>query len=455
MNTIIIIEHEAQELETLVSLFKQWNKEVTFLTAMKVRSAITIASRRHIDLVVCDLAGPRGCSLEDLSLFTRSFPSIPCIALTGDGGVAPAEIMKRGASHCFVKPLKTMQFLDKAEKLLNAGSSGTVKGIPIYSFLQMLETEEKTCTLQVSGQDGTGQLFIQDGRLIGAETNSFSGEEAARLILSWQESSLEIRFFNGQRRRQINKPLISIIMEAFQLKKARDKKKKEAGDGSPHQVPLKHISTMGKRIPLAIGSRIKLEFPHVNSLFEGVMVGMVPEKCLIVTNPRPYADMESLIGGEQRVIVKYVHEGRIWMFKSLLANVIESPAQLLFFEYPGVIHYHELRESKRTAIYIPSTVQFDQQKEFYGALVDLSMAGCLCLIKHKNETPAPRLDINTPVVLRCLLPGIKEEQELCGRVKNIQGDDSETKVGISFENLQPHLSDTIGRYLYSIESLTG
>jgi hypothetical protein len=62
--------------------------------------------------------------------------------------------------------------------------------------------------------------------------------------------------------------------------------------------------------------------------------------------------------------------------------------------------------------------------------------------------------MNTSVLLRCLLPGIKEEQQINGRVKNMQIDPAEIRIGIEFENLQPHLADTIGQYLYSIESFS-
>jgi len=133
--------------------------------------------------------------------------------------------------------------------------------------------------------------------------------------------------------------------------------------------------------------------------------------------------------------------------------MVESPSQLLFFEYPGVIHYHELRKTKRTSIFIPSTFHLDEQPEIYGTLIDLSMMGGLCRIKHKSDTPLPQIDINTSILLRCLLPGVREEQQISGKVRNMQIEPKETRIGIEFVNLQPHLADTIGQYLYSIESM--
>jgi CheY-like chemotaxis protein/c-di-GMP-binding flagellar brake protein YcgR len=453
MKTVVIIENEAVELGALVSLFTRWRKEITLLSAENEQAAIDIMSRQQVDLVVCDLGRPGGSTLDDFSLLTHTFPYIPCIALSKRERFIPEEALRRGASHCLEKPLDTSRLLVHAGELLDAATSGKIKGIPIHSFLQMLETEEKTCTLQVKRENDTGLLYIKNGVLISAETEKFTGEAAAHLILSWQDEVVRILFFNGQRKRQINKPLISIIMEAFSLS-GNGNRPHHGILNAKHQLPLKHLSTLGRRIPLEIGSQIKLEFPHLDALFESEMVGMLQENCLIVTNPQPFSDLDELVGSEQRVIIKYVHRGRVWMFKAQLLHTVESPSQLLFFEYPGVIHYHELRKAKRTSIFIPSTFHIKEEPELYGTLIDLSMTGSLCQIKHKGSKPLPRIDINSAILLRCLLPGIKEEQQIDGRVRNIQIDPAETRVGIEFENLQPHLADTIGRYLYSIENFS-
>jgi CheY-like chemotaxis protein/c-di-GMP-binding flagellar brake protein YcgR len=455
MKTVVIIENEAVELEAMVSLFEQWQQEINILTAKEEKAAINIMSQHHVDLVVCDLALPKDDTLEGFSLLTHTFPYIPCIALSADRGTTPAEAMRRGASRCLEKPIVAAELLQYAADLLDTDTSGTVKGIPIHSFLQMLESEEKTCTLQVNHTDDTGLLYIQNGLLIGAETKNHVGEEAAHLILSWQETVVQLRYFNGQRKRQINKPLLSLIIEAFRLRSIKEKEQKKTDvSAMDHQLPLKHLSTMGKRIPLEIGSRVKLEFPDINTRFESVMVGMLQDHYLILTNPQPLADMTEQVSLEQRVIIKYVHKGRVWMFKALLLKTIEAPYQLLFFEYPVVIHYHELRESKRSSIFVPCTFHMAEEPELYGTLLDLSMTGALCQIRHKADLPQPQIDITGGIMLRCLLPGIKEEQQIGGIIRNLAIDNNATRIGIEFQNLQPHLADTIGNYLYVTDGLS-
>ena len=449
MKTIVIIENQAVELKALVSLFEQWQKEINVITAVEEKAAINIMAQQHVDLVVCDLAMPHGGTFEKFSLLTHTLPYIPCIALSPDEKNKD-DLVKLGATHCLSKPIDNIELLQYAGVLLDAGTSGIVQGIPIHSFLQMLESEEKTCTLQISKNNEKGLLYVQNGELVGAETKHFVGEEAAYQILGWQETMVRIRHYNGQRKRQISKPLISIIMEAFRLRTERDKNNGESFV-EKHQLPLKHLPVGGKKLPLEIGSRLKLEFPHLETMMETTMVGMIPDGCLIVTNPQPYENFEEMIGTEQRILIKYASKGRIWMFKVPLIKSVDAPSPMLFFEYPGVIHYHELRQNKRTPIFVPCTFHVPGEFEAYGNLVDMSISGAMFQFSHKNLEAAPKIDINKEVFIRCLLPGVKEEQKIDGAVRNLTIDTTETRIGVQFSNLQPYLNDKIGRYVSSVD----
>ncbi len=150
MKTIVIIENEKPASGPLANLFKQWQQKTKVLTVTKVRAAINILSKQQVDLVIVDLAIPDNNGLDGLSELTRSFPYIPCIAITDRQKSEQSEAIERGAGYCLEKPIDNEEFLRLTKELLDTGTRGTVKGIPIHSFLQMLESEEKTCTLQVN-----------------------------------------------------------------------------------------------------------------------------------------------------------------------------------------------------------------------------------------------------------------------------------------------------------------
>jgi DNA-binding NarL/FixJ family response regulator/c-di-GMP-binding flagellar brake protein YcgR len=453
MKTIVIIENETVELEILVRLFQQMQKEINIVTASEEQAAISIMSRQQVDLVVCDLAIPGNTDLESFANLTRSFPSVPCIALADDSQSHQKEkIIERGASHCLEKPVNKDDLLHRARELLNIGTSGRVKGIPIHSFLQMLANEEKTCTLQVTHKKDRGMLYIKQGRLVGAETKSFTGEEAAHLILTWEETVLEIKYYNCQHRPQIDKPLISIIMEAFRLKSEREKLQRKKFPEKKHQLPLVHLSTHEHPISLRTGAEIKMEFPHMETIQESSMIGSFGDQYLIVTTPPSFSMMEKMVSTEKRIIVKYIEDGRIWMFKSRLLKSLNSPSPLLFLEYPATIHYHELRKTKRTVIFVPCTVHRGSQPELYGVLTDLNISGALCRIKNDRDQEFPEFNIHDRIQLRCLLPETTEEQKITGIIRNLKKEKDAARIGIEFEDLQPHLHETISNYVYAVEN---
>jgi hypothetical protein len=95
-----------------------------------------------------------------------------------------------------------------------------------------------------------------------------------------------------------------------------------------------------------------------------------------------------------------------------------------------------------------------EEPELYGTLIDLTMTGALCQIRRKADHSPPQIDIADTVMLRCLLPGIKEEQVINGIVRNLTVDNSETRIGVEFADLPSHLANTIGKYLYAVDGLT-
>jgi c-di-GMP-binding flagellar brake protein YcgR/DNA-binding NarL/FixJ family response regulator len=450
MKTIVIIENEKVQLDSLVKIFNQWQRKLNIITATDQQTTISIMSRQPVDLVLCDLSSPATFTLSDFSRLTQTFPYIPCITFSDEHGPRPETVLEYGASHCLVKPLDTQLLVECANEILEGTPTGTTEGIPVHSFLQMLESEGQTCSLEVSTSEDQGFLYIQNGELIGGETKTIFGEDAARLILSWTDARLRLLYFNGQYQRQITKDLLSIIMESFELSSNPDQKRSLPKNKFSHQLPLQHATTEGKELPLKLGGKIKIVFFDLDTELVSSLIGIIRNNSIIVENPLPDNDLQKQVNGE-RVMVKYVYKGKMWMFKSQLLEATNTPVPLLFLEYPKVIHYHELRKAKRSTIFIPSTFHLQGEKELFGVLIDMSLTGSLCQIMHKSEINIPVMEIDSTVTLRCLLPGNPDEQQLYGKVKNMKIEHGETRIGVEFDSLQPQLTDTIGKYLYSLE----
>lgn len=95
----------------------------------------------------------------------------------------------------------------------NKSNNGTINGISIASFLQMLEQEKHSCRVQVQSGSRIGLLYFKDGDLIDAKYEQSIGIDAAYTIISWENSSIGL-LDAVSRTRQINQQLGYILLNA-------------------------------------------------------------------------------------------------------------------------------------------------------------------------------------------------------------------------------------------------
>ncbi len=453
MQTIITIENGDIEQSTVSDLLSGSADDFALLVTDAEQAASFIGQRASVDLIIYDLSPCHNTQLDSLARITTLFPYIPWIVIIDPKGVETEAVINSGGSLCLTRPLEKEELHQQITEQLDLTTSGKVRGIPIHSLLQMLESDEKTCTLKVRTKERTGLIFVEKGVVVAAETGELKSEDAVYSIITWEDVSVELRYYNGRRPRAIEKPLISLIMEGFRQKDERDSLKEQQQSQQKPKPDLKHMSTAGHRIALEIGTKIKMELDELDRSLVTTMVGMVPDEYLLITPPSPASALVDVMASSDRIIIKYLHMGRLYMFKTRLQKAIDEPHQLLFLDYPLVIHYHELRRARRTSIFIPGTLTLTGDDEFSVALIDLNGLGCLCQIRVKGNPPLPALAIDTQVHLRCLLPGLVESQQVTGIVRNFKSSSTEARIGLAFSGLPSHLREVIKRYVASVESI--
>ena len=102
-----------------------------------------------------------------------------------------------------------------AERISTDGSSnGFLHGFTLANFLQYIEMDEKSWTLQVFSNEQAGFLHFHEGRLLDAQIDGKSGEEAALEILSWDHVDISVEDDGRSVTPKINRSLKYLIMEA-------------------------------------------------------------------------------------------------------------------------------------------------------------------------------------------------------------------------------------------------
>jgi twitching motility two-component system response regulator PilG len=138
--------------------------------------------------------GIRVCRLPT----SGSYPSIR--------GAASKE---RGYFDSFMKPENT----NNSIRL-----SGFMNGIAIDSFVQLIESEEKTCTAKVASTDRCGYLYFDKGLLVDAQLREMRGEQAALEILGWQNVQIEVLYSAKPMQKTIRRSLKQLLLESVRMK---------------------------------------------------------------------------------------------------------------------------------------------------------------------------------------------------------------------------------------------
>lgn len=221
--TVLIVDDETPFILSLTTGLKTYSSEYNILTAENGKLAVEILESTPLDLVVTDLRMPEMDGFELLAYMSTNFPSIPAIVMSAFG---TQEIKDR------LSTMGTLRFLEKPvdfEELVNSindglkhdTKGGSLKGISIASFLQLIEMEEKTCLLDIHREDTTlnGILYFNKGELCDAICGKLKGEEAALEVIGWENAEIKFKELPKEKiSKRIEAELMSLILEAMRLK---------------------------------------------------------------------------------------------------------------------------------------------------------------------------------------------------------------------------------------------
>ena len=220
MKNVLIVDDERPFLLSLTDGLAAYAKDFQVVTALNGKEAVKVLNSTAVDLVVTDLRMPKMDGFELLAHMSSSYPEIPVIVMTAYGTPEIEErLQEMGTFHYVEKPLDLNVLADRIFDALEAGlSPDHIHGISLVAFLQLLEMENKTCTLTVKSQGQEGHLYFVKGALMHAETGKVKGEEAALDIVTWDNVAMEIQYTCTVKKKSIGISLSEILMDGFRIK---------------------------------------------------------------------------------------------------------------------------------------------------------------------------------------------------------------------------------------------
>lgn len=234
--------------------FTRYKHSFTVITAGDGLEAMEKLNENTIALVVTDLQMPKMDGLSLLAHLSEKYPDIQVIVQTGHSTPESKKIaLERGVAGYIEKPLNAEDLGQKIISTLKKESEGgTLQSVTLEMFLQLIEMEQKTCTIRVvekkSGKQGA--LFFKDGDLLDARFGAHRSKSAAFEIFSWGKVALSIQYDCAIKKKKIDGDLQALLIDAVRLRDeageneklvAETQETKDIEESKPKTLPVEDI----------------------------------------------------------------------------------------------------------------------------------------------------------------------------------------------------------------------
>ncbi len=222
IKNVLIVDDDQEMLVALQNGFQKYEDTFSVITAENGEEAVEKLQKSTVSLIVTDLKMPRMDGFSLLQHVMENFPDIPVIVITGYSTPEMEKMAREGGAVSYIaKPFMLDSLARKIMGTLRKESEGgTLHSVSSGIFLQLMEMEQKTCTIRLEDKTSgnKGVLFFSDGELLDARVNDLQGKPAAYEIFSWDKVTISIQNVCPPIPNRINSDLQPLILEASRLK---------------------------------------------------------------------------------------------------------------------------------------------------------------------------------------------------------------------------------------------
>ena len=215
MTSILVVDDDLELSETLARDLRAQGFEVH--TANSVNDAVSALKKRNIDVLLTDLrihSERDGIELlkqtSQVSSQTRSV-MMSAFATAQDYQAATQQ----GVVKVLWKPFSNEDLLMAIQEAVESktGFRGNIHGLSLIDLLQMMHFARRSVAITVRGPT-SGQIYLQDGQIIDAESGGLKGEEALRTILANPSGAIHTSVLSP-RPRNIKRDFEGLLLDAL------------------------------------------------------------------------------------------------------------------------------------------------------------------------------------------------------------------------------------------------
>ncbi len=217
MKKILIVDDNVETRNTLITQLRAIY-EFSVLSTDRAKAAAELIQTQPIDLLITELNLPEIDGFKLLSHVKNHSRDTQAIAISNAFSSQLIKKLKALGDYYYLnKPVKIDSLIDIISEKLDVQPQTVIHGISLVSFLQLINFEQKTCTLTLHTNEKQGVIHCVNGETIGAQTDDLNGRDAFHKIMEWGCPTIKIKASCQNTERQINVPLMQLLMESHQL----------------------------------------------------------------------------------------------------------------------------------------------------------------------------------------------------------------------------------------------
>lgn len=236
IKNILIVDDDQDLLLMCKEGLGKYARVFSVLTAEDGIIAVEKLRHNQVSLVLTDLKMPRMDGFGLLAHIVKEFPDIPVIVMTGYGTPELERKANKDGAFGYIQKPFVLETLGRkiVGTLKKESEGGTLHGFSTGVFVQLVEAEQKTCTIRVFKRRSSknGVLFFLNGELMDARVNGITGVDAAYAVFSWDDVSFSIQNTCEIRVKKVDADLQAILLEAM-----RRKDENAEQSGTPESPP--------------------------------------------------------------------------------------------------------------------------------------------------------------------------------------------------------------------------
>lgn len=170
-------------------------------------------------------------------------------------------------------------------------------------------------------------------------------------------------------------------------------------------------------------------------VFKCKLVGMEYGRYLLVKMPH-MPDIAMKLYEKNHIIVRYIHAGNVYGFRSTMTGILKEPLRLFVLSYPEAIEIHSARKNDRFDCMIPASLRDAQDpggEAWKGIINDISLGGCRFRVKLTDQIDLTKRVVGSTLTISFGFLNEETWQVLETELRSMTMDKDQVILGLLFK----------------------